>query len=211
MGPHLLEARFPRSTIHIHGKVARRPVCSLCLTMDHSATCLFLFCFFVFSFFLFFFFWFLKQLLFFLRVYLVFRFFDPSPDLPSPSLLLDRGVEAAEPISEQLKPLLQWCLAGCAAGCSAGKLVQVHPWHIGHQFIFPSWDPCAPHLCVKGQQRDIRSQGPSQQCRQGAQLRRVHVHPCCRLRPGRLSPKTQTQDAARVQREDGSGLWSLKG
>ena len=29
--------------------------------------------------------------------------------------------------------------------------------------------------------------------------------------PERLSPRIQTQDAARVQREDESGLWSLHG
>ena len=48
-------------------------------------------------------------------------------------------------------------------------------------------------------ERHIRSQGPSQQSRQGARLRRVHVHPCCRLWPRGLSPRTRTQDAARVQ------------
>ena len=42
-------------------------------------------------------------------------------------------------------------------------------------------------------ERQFRSQGPSQQSRQGAQLRLVHVHPCCRLQPGRLSPETQAQ------------------
>ena len=42
-----------------------------------------------------------------------------------------------------------------------------------------------------------QSQGPSQQSRQGAQVLRVHVHPCCRLQPGRLSPEPQTHDAPR--------------
>ena len=58
-------------------------------------------------------------------------------------------------------------------------------------------------------ERQIRSQGPSRQSRQGARLGRVHVHPCCRLQPGRLDPEPQTQDAPRVQQEDESGLWSL--
>ena len=53
--------------------------------------------------------------------------------------------------------------------------------------------------------RRIRSQAPSQQSRQGAQDRRVHVHPCCRLQPGRLGPQPQTQEAPRVQQEDESG------
>ena len=50
-------------------------------------------------------------------------------------------------------------------------------------------------------QRQIRSQGPSRQSRQGARLGRVHVHPCCRLEPERLSPKIQPQDAARARRK----------
>ena len=45
------------------------------------------------------------------------------------------------------------------------------------------------------------SQGPSRPSRQGARLGRVHVHPCCRLEPERLSSKTQSQDAARVRRK----------
>ena len=62
----------------------------------------------------------------------------------------------------------------------------------------------------RSRERQIRSQRPSQQSRKGAQLRRVHVHPCCRLLLlGRLSPEAQAKDATRVQQEDGSGLWSL--
>ena len=91
---------------------------------------------------------------FFLRFFLVFsRFF--TPHLPSPSLLQDRGAEAAEPIKEQLKPLLQWYLAGYAAGYSAGKLVQVHPGTSGHHFMFPSWDPCAPHSCQQFKKKRV--------------------------------------------------------
>ena len=47
-------------------------------------------------------------------------------------------------------------------------------------------------------ERQIMSQGPSRQSRQGPRLGRVHVHPCCRVQPGRLEPEPQTQDAPRV-------------
>ena len=45
--------------------------------------------------------------------------------------------------------------------------------------------------------------------RSGASARPMHVHPCCRLQPGGLSPGTQAQNATRVQQEDEPGLWSL--
>ena len=38
-------------------------------------------------------------------------------------------------------------------------------------------------------------------------LGRVHVHPCCRLRPERLSPRIRPQLAARVRRRTRSGRW----
>ena len=40
--------------------------------------------------------------------------------------------------------------------------------------------------------------GPSRQSRQEARIGRVHVHPCCRLRPERLSPRIRPQSAARA-------------
>ena len=136
---------LPRSTIHIHVKVTRHPVCSLCLTTDHSATFVILFCF---SFVFFRFqvkivFWLLKKFL--LCVFS--RFF--TPHLPSPYLLQDRGAEAAEPIKEQLKPIFTVVSRRLCGGIFGRKTRAGAPWHISHQFMFPSWDPCAPHLCVK--------------------------------------------------------------
>ena len=55
------------------------------------------------------------------------------------------------------------------------------------------------HHGAASAEKQIRSQWPSQQSAQGARLRRVHVHPCCRLRPVGLNPGTQSLDAARAQ------------
>ena len=78
---------FTRSMIHIHVRVTRHPVCSLCLTTDHSATFLFLF-FSVFSFLAMFVLLASKKVFLFFCVFfflkkktLFFSFFHPSPPL----------------------------------------------------------------------------------------------------------------------------------
>ena len=55
------------------------------------------------------------------------------------------------------------------------------------------------HQAAKQQTSVAPSQGPSQQSRHGARLKRVHVDPCCWLWPVGLNSRTQTQDAARAQ------------